>query len=308
MTGQRGLITRQQALACGLTDGTIRHLIRSRRWQRVLPGLYAGFTGQLTLEQRRCAAYLFAGVQAQITGVAALRWHGLRYLPDEDRIHLLIPHTEQRTSVGFARLQRTKDLDPLAKPVNGYLVCSVARAVADACRGLDDLQAVRAIVAEAVQRSLTSVAAIERELDRAGRHRTRLLRLALREVERGAASAPEAELQGILGSSKIINHVMYNPALVTLTGEPLPSPDAWIDDAALAIEVDSREYHLSPEGWRRTMDRHNALAELGVLVVHVTPADLRRPRRVLRIVERAYRQRITARPSVPVRAIEKPKP
>jgi hypothetical protein len=304
MRAQRGLVTRHQAREGGLTDGAIRHLIRSGRWQRILPGLYAGFTGELTLEQRRHAAYLFAGPSAQITGIAALRWHGLRYLPPDDRVHVLLPEGRHRGSYGFVRLQRANHLDALARPVNGYVVCSVARAVADACRGLEDLQAVRAIVAEAVQRGLTSVPALEQELRRAGRHRTRLLRVALTEVAGGAASAPEGELQRILGRSKIIPCVRYNPTLVTTSGQPLPSPDAWIEDAALAIEVDSREYHLSPEGWQRTLNRHNALAEVGAQVVHLTPSDIRRPRRVLRIVERAYQQRVGAGPSVAIRVVD----
>jgi hypothetical protein len=302
---QRGMITRQQALECGFTDGAIRHQLLSGRWQRLLPALYANFTGQPTLEQRRFAAHLFAGPNAQITGVAALRWHGLRYLPEDERIHVLIPHDEQRTSYGFVRLQRAKELDGSAKAANGYVVCSVARAVADACRGLDDLRTVRAIVAEAVQRRLTTVAALDLELIRAGRHRTRLLRAALREVSAGAASAPESELQRILSGSKIIKRVYYNPTLVTEAGVPLPTPDAWIDDAALAVEVDSREHHMSPEGWQRTLNRHNALAQLGAQVLHLTPADISRPRRALTIVERAYMQRLGLGRSVPIRVVEK---
>src|SRR5688572_18381093 len=68
---QRGLITRAQVLECGHTDADVRRAIRRRTWQRVLPGLYGTFTGTLTLEQRRHAAYLFGGPQSQIAGVAA---------------------------------------------------------------------------------------------------------------------------------------------------------------------------------------------------------------------------------------------
>lgn len=279
-------------LACGLSDQDIRRWVKDGRWQRVLPGIYAAFTGELTLEQRRFAAFLFAGPNAQLTGVAALRWHGLTYLPHDNRVHMLVPHTEHKASYGFVRVQRAKELDPTARSVNGYVVCSVARAVADACRGLDDLRSVRAIIAEAVQRGMTSVVALSQELDRAGRHRTRLLRHALVEIDRGAASAPEADVQAAFNKSKILPAVLWNPNLETAAGERLPSPDGWIKDAAIAIEVDSRQYHLSPEGWERTLRRHNALTETGALVLHFTPSDARRPRRVVRIAERAYLERM----------------
>jgi hypothetical protein len=298
---QRGLVTRQQILACGLTDGNVRSRLHARQWQRVLRGVYATFTGSLTLEQRRLAAYLFAGPDAQITGVAALRWHGLRYLPDDDRIHLLIPLEEQRASAGFARLQRTRDLDARARAVNGYAICSVARAVADACRGLDDLGTVRAIVAESIQRNLTSVSALVRELVRAGRHRTRLLRLAITEVAHGSASALEGAVQEALSRSTILPAILWNPQLESREGQRLPSPDGWIPDVAIALEIDSRQYHLGPAGWELTLSRHNLLAAAGVLVLHFTPSDVRHAKRVVRTVEMAYRERVRSGATAEVR-------
>jgi hypothetical protein len=269
--------------------------------------LYAAFTGELTLEQRRLAASLFAGPGAQITGIAALRWHGLRYVPDDHRIHLLVPHNEQRSSSGFVRVPRTKQRDEYSLGGNGYEVCSVARAVADACRALDDLQAVRAIVAEAVQRGLTSVSALTSELERARRHRTRLLRQALAEVSLGAASAPEAEAQAAFARSKILPEVLWNPVLKNADGQRMPSPDGWIDDVGIAIEIDSREYHLSPEGWELTLRRHNALAEFGAMVLHFTPSDVRRPGRVVRITERTYLQRKRQGESASIRVVPAPR-
>jgi hypothetical protein len=52
--------------------------------------------------------------------------------------------------------------------------------------------------------------------------------------------------------------------------------------------VDSREYHLNPEDWERTMLRHNALSAAGILTLHVSPEQLRGdPQGVLDLVERA---------------------
>src|SRR5687768_5125307 len=86
---QRGLVTRAQVLAAGLDDELLRRKVKDGRWQRVLPGLYATFTGALTLEHRRLAAMLYTRGKAQLTGLAALQWHGFRQLPDSDLMHLL---------------------------------------------------------------------------------------------------------------------------------------------------------------------------------------------------------------------------
>jgi len=293
LLAQRGLLTRRQALAAGLDDEAIRRQLHDARWQRLLPGLYATFTGGVTLEQRRLAAALYLGPDSQLTGVAALVWHGFRHLPPDDLLHVLVPHSNRRGSRGFVRVHRTHRLDPHARNGNGYTVCSVARAVADACRLLGELRSVRAIVAESVQRRLTTPEALRRELDLAGNSRTRLLRRALAEVGAGPRSAPEIEFKEVLERSVVAGKVRWNPALVTDDGLSLPSPDGWIDEAGIALEVDSREYHLSPESWQETMRRHNVFATHGALVLHFTPAEIRgRPSQVRKIVECAYHERM----------------
>jgi hypothetical protein len=293
LAAQRGLLTRGQAIAAGLDDEAIRRELRGARWQRLLPGLYATFTGDVTLELRRMAASLYLGPESQITGIAALVWHGFRQLPPDDLLHVLVPHSTRRASRGFLRIQRTHRLDTNARRGSAYLVCSVARAVADASRLLDDLRPVRAIVAESVQRGLTTVDALEGECDLAGSSRTALLRRALTEIGTGARSAPEIELKNTLGRSAVMPEIHWNPKLVAQDGSPLPSPDGWIDDVGIALEVDSREYHLGPEQWQSTMRRHNILATHNVIVLHFTPSEIRsRPYHVRALVERAYRERL----------------
>ncbi|MGH3125467.1 MAG: endonuclease domain-containing protein, partial [Streptosporangiaceae bacterium] len=52
-------------------------------------------------------------------------------------------------------------------------------------------------------------------------------------------------------------------------------PDAWWPQAGLVVEVDSREYHLSPADWEHTMRRHAKLTALGILVLHFSPRQIR---------------------------------
>lgn len=305
--GQHGLATRGQLLAAGLDDETIRLNLRARRWQRVLPGIYASTTGVLTIEQRRVAAVLFTSPEAQLTGICALAWYGFRHAPADPLVHVLVPHQVRRSSRGFVRVQRTHRLDPHAKSRGEYAVCSVARAVADACRGLSSLRDVRAIVAESIQRGFTSVAALEQELALAGTSRTALLRQAIREVGAGARSAPEIDLHKIFPPDGSMPKIVWNPRLEALDGTPLPSPDGWIDEVGIALEVDSREYHLSPEDWQRTMRRHNLLGSYGALVLHFTPSEIRRRGRSVRgTVERACDERCAAGAAAAIRIVSAP--
>ena len=47
---------------------------------------------------------------------------------------------------------------------------------------------------------------------------------------------------------------MFNARLY-VGSEFVAVPDAWWPDVGVAVEVESREWHLSPEDWERTMRR-----------------------------------------------------
>jgi very-short-patch-repair endonuclease len=51
--------------------------------------------------------------------------------------------------------------------------------------------------------------------------------------------------------------------------------DAWWPGARVAVEVDSREWHLSPEDWEKTVRRHARMTAHGILVLHFTPRRIR---------------------------------
>ncbi len=82
---------------------------------------------------------------------------------------------------------------------------------------------------------------------------------------------------------------LFNPQLF-LNGKFLATPDAWWPDAGVAAEVDSREWHLSPADWENTMRRHARLSAAGIIVLHISPRQLRtEPDRVVRDIAGALR-------------------
>jgi hypothetical protein len=289
---QQSIITRPQLISAGIDDHAIYRKVRRGSWQRVLPGIYHVETGPLTLEHRRIAGALFTGESAQLTGGATLLWYGFKSPVATDRIHALVPHESRRRSAGFVIVQRALSLDHDARDAGSYRVTSPARAAIDYCRLTSDFQSVRAIMTEAVQAHFASEKALDDEIRRAARSRTALARRALTEICDGVRSSPEAELREITSHSKILPAIVWNPQLTDRDGIQLPSPDGWIADAAIALEVDSREYHSSSDGWRQTLRRHNTLSEQGVMVLHFTPAEIRsESARVLRVIEKVYRHR-----------------
>jgi hypothetical protein len=290
---QLDVLSRRQLLDAGIDDMSICRHVRSGQWLRLLPGIYLVLGSSFGTEHKRIAASLYAGQPAQLTGLTALHWYGFRHAPATDKIHVLLPHTARRRSAGFVVVQRSLALDANERDAGLYRITSPARAVVDACRSLTELRDVRAIVAEAIHAHHITATAIDAEIRRAGRSRTALVRRALGEVLDGVRSAPEADLRDLVRTSTVLPEVLWNPTLTTLDGQPLPRPDGWLPDVGLAFEVDSAEHHSDPDGWRRTLDRHNQLAMHQVEVLHFTPSEIRAfPRKVLATIEQAYRNRL----------------
>lgn len=289
---QLGLVLRHQATTAGLTEDAIRWRLARRSWQRVLPRVYATFTGALSDDQRLVAAALYGGPGSRITGVAALRWHGVRYLPKEKRIHVLVPSPHRRSSQGFVVVMKTNRPDQYSKLRPAMEICSLARAGVDAARSGYSQREVRAFLADIVQRNLASVSMLEEERRLGPKARSALLCQVLAELKDGVRSAPEAELRTVVRSSKILPPVRWNVRLAANDGKRLPTPDGWIQEVGIALEQNSREFHASPDGWHRTLDRHTKLAAYGVLTLHFTPQQVRDdPAGVLALIERAYLQR-----------------
>lgn len=65
------MVTRSQVLAAGRTRKWLECRVRSGRWQRVLPGVFATHDGPLGWRSRAWAAVLYAGPGAALAGRAA---------------------------------------------------------------------------------------------------------------------------------------------------------------------------------------------------------------------------------------------
>ncbi len=298
---QCDLITRRQALKAGMTEAALRHKLRAGGpWRVVLPGVYLSHNGALTGGQREVAATLYTGRGCMITGLAALARQGVR-VPLTEIVDVLIPHHLFRQSAGFVHVHRTIRMPDKPVIIDGIRWAPVPRAVADAARGQIDPRDVRAFVAHAVQRNRCSVPQLATEL-RAGPYQGSVsLRAALAEVTDGVASVAEGDLRGLVKSGGL-PEPMYNPSLYEGT-EFLGKPDAWWRDEGVASQVDSKEWHLSPQDWEKTLARHAKMSAHGIIVMHFTPAQLRaKPAEVIAQLKRAL-EKGRQRPPLPIRAV-----
>jgi very-short-patch-repair endonuclease len=301
LDGQLYVVSRSQALACGLTAGALRHRTRpDGPWRTLLPGIYLVDAREPNVPQREVAATLYAGDGSMITGTAALWRHGIRY-PVPDTVDVLVPAGRKLQSAGFARLWRTTRMPASPWTVGGVRVAPPPRAVADAALTLTACDDVRAIVADAVQRNRCTIPELTAELSLGPVRGSARFRQALAEVASGVRSVAEGDLRVLLRRGQV-PAPYFNAKLYA--GEVfLGMPDAWWPGAGVAVEVDSREWHLSPADWERTLRRHAEMSAHGIIVLHFTPGQIRRePERVLAAIKQALAA-AAGRPALDIRTV-----
>jgi len=283
---QSGVITRGQAQDCAMTDEALRHRLRpGGPWQVLLPGVYLTVTGTPAAVQRLMAAQLYAGQGSAVTGPAALGLHSVR-APQTRAVDVLIPHERRRRNLGFVRVHRTARMPSVVLWAGEVSYVPLARAVADTARILRDVAEVRAVVADGVQRQRVHVSQLADELGSGPAQGSARLRQVLAEVGEGIRSSAEGDLRALIKRERL-PEPMYNPRL-RAGGEFIAVPDAWWPEAGVAAEVDSREWHLSPRDWERTLARHARMSAHGILVLHFPPSRLRtEPRAVADEIRKA---------------------
>jgi hypothetical protein len=270
---QLDVIRRDQALAAGITSNALQHRLRAGGpWRRLLPGVYVAVTGTPTMVQQEMAALLYAGRGSVITGPAAARHHRLR-CPATEFIDVLMPASRRRRDAAFVRLHRTTRMPGQVLPFGPLRYALPSRAVGDAVRGLDTLRDVRAVVADAVQRGTCTVPDLVAELAAGPNVGSALFRAALGDVADGIRSAAEGDLKDLLAGSGL-PMPLFNPR-VFAGSQFIAIPDAWWPELGVAIEVDSAEWHLSPEDHANTLARGRRMAAHQINVLRVTPRQIR---------------------------------
>jgi hypothetical protein len=303
---QLSVVSRGQLLALGMADNGMQYRIRrGGPWQAVLPGVYLTVSGTPSFRQKEMAALLYAGPGSVITGPVALMHHSIRSTPNLDLIDVLVPAERQRLSAGFAQLHRTARMPARISSIGLLRLALVPRAVADTARQLTNLRDVRAVVAGAVQLGRCTLGELADELRSGPIKGSAMFRSVLAEVVDGIRSTAEGDLRDLIRTAGL-PMPLFNPSLYK--GDTfLGKPDAWWPDAGVAAEVDSREWHLSPEHWKRTRRRHDLMGTAGIVPLHFSPHDIRTdPGTVTQTIRDALESGLN-RPPLPIRTIPCPR-
>jgi hypothetical protein len=298
---QDGVISRGEALSCGMTEGQLRHLIRpGGPWQRLLPGVYLTVTGTRTSDQAEIAALRYAGPAAAITGIGALRRHGVP-VPALAEVAVLVPAGHRRRPQPGVTVVPTTRMPEFIMASGAIRFTLAARAVADAGRQLGSFRDYRAVVAGAVQRRRCTLDELTGELAGMSRRHSGWLREALAEVADGVRSVAEGDLRTLIRRAGL-PAPMYNARLYA-GSRFVAVTDAWWPEAGVAAEVDSRQWHLSPDAYEQTLRRRGRLTGYGILVVPLTPKQIRTDPQTVAAQIRGALERGRARPALNLRAL-----
>lgn len=265
------LVTRRDLVGAGIDLDIALRATRRAMWTEVLPGAWWRAPVEVTRGLRQAAALQLLGPAAALTGVDACRQYGLRDVPEDGRVDVVVPHRVRRDLGPSVRLHRTTaGVD--ADVMGGRRWARPVRAVRDACTGRP-LRDVRALVAAAVGDGWVGSAELRRVVDAGPRRGSAALCRALDDVDAGARSAPEAEAADAVRRRRLPPFLL-NPQLL-LDGRLVLVPDLWLVGTGLGAELDSVRHHGSYDALDATLARHERAAACGIVLAHRSPRRLR---------------------------------
>src|SRR6478609_2483119 len=112
---QAGVLSRSQLIAIGLSRSQARRHVVNGRWQVLLPGVYAGFTGPVGQTARIWAAVLYAGTDAVASHGIALWLAGVLDRPPAVT-HISIPASRRVQPQPGVKVHRTRASADSAHP------------------------------------------------------------------------------------------------------------------------------------------------------------------------------------------------
>ena len=288
MRQQHGLISRKQALAVGMTDSQIKERLRNRRWAPAARGVYRHAVWPVTPLSRLLAGCLAGDALASHRSAAAL--HGIEGY-ELDRVELVVASGRNPALKG-ALVHRTTQME-LARPVvrNGVPCTGVDRTVLDLASVVSRKQLDRTI--DAVLRDgllrPSDLYAVLVAHSRRGRTGCGALRDALDErcgddpVPLSAWSRMVADLLVDAGLARPAMEHQVND----VRGAFLAQVDLAYPSHRLAVELDSKRWHLNSVSFERDPRRRNDLAVAGWTVLTFTWNDYKeRPQALCAAVAR----------------------
>ncbi|RZT88934.1 very-short-patch-repair endonuclease [Pseudonocardia sediminis] len=261
---QNGVITREQAVRCGLSDRTVSRRVAAGAWRTLYPGVFLVGGHRLTDAARVRAASLWGGPEAVVSGPAAAFW--LRMTERFDgSVDLTVHSTTRRRPRPGVRVRR-RDLRPADRVmVNGLAVTEPGLTALEAAAVLPDGVAFLDRVLQ--QHHVRFEHLHEAYCGAVGAHGMARAGVLLRECADRADSRAERRLVRVLRRAGITGFVV---------GHPLGRMkiDIAFPDARLAIELDSWAWHTDHDRFEADREKGNALTDAGWNLLRITWKEL----------------------------------
>ncbi len=247
------MISLAQAVACGMSAGTVQRRARDGSWPRLHPRVYLVGGHRPTAEARVRAAWLWAGGEpVAITGAAAAHWHGMLDRPPAV-IELTVGrgrHLGTRPGV----MVRRRDLewadqigiDGVWLADKPFAALETAAAIPDGSTFLD----------RALQRHVSFPALYRSYCRNIGRHGSSEVGRLLAAAADRADSAAERLLVTLLRQAGINGWVLGHPFGPFHVDLAFPA-------SRLAVEVDGWAWHVDAGRFRNDRRKGNALTRAG---------------------------------------------
>lgn len=264
-----GIISAADLRTAGVTTYAMSTRCRpSGPWQRLLPGVILLSGAEPTRRQRLRAALVYAGQDAVLSGVDAMRAQGVE-VPVQEGVLVLAPAGRRVISQAYLTVERTtRPPEPVWS--HGLPVAPLVRATLDAARRESDRQRLATLLHAPVRARRCTVAALRAELDAGSQRGSAAVRALL--TDEALRVVPVA-----LGLARRLIREAYLPMpawqfpLHDSTGLPLGVADAWWPHHGLAWELTGEEH--SPPGTELPRDEPR-LRAAGITVLRTDPSRL----------------------------------
>lgn len=284
-----------QLRALGFHPSTITKRCRpGGPWRRLATGVVMLGTGEPTRYQLLQAAIAYLGSGSVITGVDALRIHGVQ-LPVPRFVHTLVSAQRRWTPPAFVALERTARMPtPLVQSELPF--APPARAVLDAARRENDPDRLRSLLTVPVQEGLCTLDELITELDQGNQRGSAAVRIQLRALRHTIEDRLRRAAR-YLARRCPLPPPRWDVTITDSTGRRLGMVDAWWDDVGMGWLLNAPSVgSQGPEEQRDEL----ALTAKGVVLVRTAPSMLHHHGDVVATeLVRAFRQAAT-RPRPPV--------
>jgi hypothetical protein len=135
---QCGVLARAQALGNGMTRKQVEVRLRSGRWQRLHPGVYATFSGDPRRSAVLWAALLRAGDEAVLSHHTAAGLQGLSGTPSRV-IHVMVPSGQLVSPIGGVALHYSRRVSQARHPARTPPQTRIEETVLDLAAGAASL-------------------------------------------------------------------------------------------------------------------------------------------------------------------------